>query len=332
MLYLSADNPLLAGESLYNAVKSVFMAGYEGIIIDEVHYARDWSLHLKALYDDFPTHKLWVSDSSSLVLRSGYGDTSRRFVPIKMPFLSFREFLYLETGTELAPIDPFNLGPSLPVRPSPEILTAFRKYRAVGTRPFYAEGNFEERLMAVLDKTLYADVPFFLPNVTDGNLRLMRAIVGTLASAGVPRLQVRSLCADWGIGAEKLYQILAVMESVEVLRILRVEKDTKAKTAGDKLFFADPALYPLLRGNAGTAREALVATLCAEGGWKVETTRDDSTGDFVISRAGEGGERNLKLEVGCASKSLKSADVVIRDDIDYPTSHALPLWLLGLGW
>jgi len=54
-------------------------------------------------------------------------------------------------------------------------------------------------MLAVLDKTLYADIPFFLPNVTDGNLRLMKAITGTLAGAAIPRLQVRSLCADWGI-------------------------------------------------------------------------------------------------------------------------------------
>jgi len=28
MLYISAENPLLAGESLYDVVKSIFLAGY----------------------------------------------------------------------------------------------------------------------------------------------------------------------------------------------------------------------------------------------------------------------------------------------------------------
>jgi uncharacterized protein len=77
----------------------------------------------------------------------------------------------------------------------------------------------------------------------------MKTITGTLVASSIPRLQVRSLCADWGIGADKLYQILNVMESVGVLRIVRIENDTKAKSAGDKLFFADPAFYSVLRGS-----------------------------------------------------------------------------------
>lgn len=332
MLYFSADNPMLAGEPLYDTVKSMFMAGFEGVIVDEIHYARDWSLHLKALYDDFPAQRLWVSDSSALVLRAGFGDTSRRYVPIRMPLLSFREFLFLETGIEYPVCDPFSGTVKLPVNPTPTILDSFRKYRLSGMRPFYGEGNFGERMFAILDKTLYSDVPFFLPNITDGNLRLMKAITGTLAASAVPRLQVRSLCADWGIGAEKLYQILNVMESVGVLRIVRTENDTKAKSAGDKLFFADPSFYSVLRGNPGTAREALVASLCADAGWTIETTRDDSTGDFVISKPSDTGMQKLKLEVGGASKKIKNADFVIRDDIDYPAANAVPMWLLGMGW
>ena len=283
MLYFSADNPTLADEPLYETVKSIFLAGFSGVIIDEVHFARDWSLHLKALFDDFPAHSLWASDSSALVLRSGIGDLSRRFVPIRMPLLSFREFLFLKTGTLHPATDPF-IETKLPVQPTPEILAAFREYRSTGT----------------------------------------------LAGAAIPRLQVRSLCADWGIGAEKLYQILNVMESVGILRIIRIENDTKAKTAGEKLFFSDPAFYPVLRGNAGTAREALVAALCAESGWLVEAARNEAEGDFVISRNVGGVTTKLTLEVGGASKKIKSADFVIRDDIDFPGRNAIPLWLLGM--
>jgi hypothetical protein len=66
----------------------------------------------------------------------------------------------------------------------------------------------------------------------------------------------------------------------------------------------------------------------------VESTRDDSTGDFVITgSSGSGpGIRKLKIEVGGASKKIKSADFVIRDDIDYPSTNAVPMWLLGMGW
>jgi predicted AAA+ superfamily ATPase len=332
MLYLSADNPTFAGDSLYDIAKAIFLAGYPGVAIDEVHFARDWSIHLKALYDDFPRHLLWVSDSSSLVLRSGVGDLSRRYVPINMPLLSFREFLFLETGKDYPVRDPFGGEAPLPIDPTPKILSAFRGYRSRGTRPFYAEGDFEERLLAILDKTLYSDIPFFLPNVTDGNLRLMKAIVGTLARSTIPRLQVRSLCADWGIGADKLYQILNVMESVGLLRIIRLERETKAKSVGAKLFFSDPAFYSALRGKPGSAREAMVASLCTDTGWTVEAARDETSCDFVISRPEGGGMRELRLEVGGSSKKAKKADFVIRDDLDFPGGKAIPLWLLGMGY
>jgi predicted AAA+ superfamily ATPase len=333
ILYLSADTPAVADLRLYDLVKAIFLNGYEGVIIDEIHFAKEWSLHVKALYDDFPAHSIWISDSSSLVLRSGTGDLSRRFAPIHMPFLSFREFYFLETKV-LPPIhDPFISLSRIPIEPAPALLDAFRMYRSIGTRPFYGEGDFQDRLFAILDKTLYSDVPFFLPGITDGNLRLMKAIVGTLAHAAIPRLHVRSLCADWAIGSDKLYQVLEVMESVGVLRIIRIENDTKAKSVGEKLFFADPALYSALNGDIGTAREALVAALCANAGWSVEAARDERDGDFIISRpSGSGKMMKHRIEVGGRTKKPKHADFVIRDDVDYPAGNSIPLWLLGCAY
>lgn len=333
ILYLSADTPAIADMRLYDLVKAIFLNGYEGVIIDEIHFAKDWSLHIKALYDDFPARSIWISDSSSLVLRSGVGDLSRRYLPIRMPLLSFREFCFLETNVLPPAQDPFSPLPRLPIEPSPALLDAFRMYRSIGTRPFYREGNFQDRLLAILDKTLYSDVPFFLPGITEGNLRLMKAIVGTLAYASIPRLHVRSLCADWGIGSDKLYQLLEVMESVGVLRTIRVENDTKAKSAGKKLFFADPVLYSALNGDVGTAREALVAMLCSNAGWMVEAAKDERDGDFVISRpAGSGKMMKYGIEVGGHSKNPKKADFVIRDDVDYPAGNSIPLWLLGCAY
>ena len=318
-LYFSADNPVWAGDSLYEIVHFIFMQGFEGVIVDEVHFARDWSLHLKALYDDFPGRFLWASDSSSLVLRAGTGDLSRRFVPLIMPLLSFREFVALKTGKTYAVFKPFE---SIPVVADAELLSLFREYKIHGTRPFFSEGNFPERMLGILEKTLHSDIPFFLPQITDGNIRLMNAIVGTLAKASIPRLQVRSLCADWNIGAEKLYQLLFVMESVGVVRIIRKENDTKANTVGDKLFFGDPALYGVLDGDLGSAREAMVAAMLGEAGLRVESTRDETIGDFIV-------QGTISIEIGGASKKIKKSDFVIRDDIDLPAGRALPLWSLG---
>lgn len=332
LLYVSADSPLVSGISLYEIIRIVFQAGYEGIIVDEVHFAKDWSKSLKAAYDEYPDRILWISDSSSLILRGGIADLSRRFLDIHMPLMSFREYLFLETGALYRQIEPLLQSGTLPIKPGPAILESWRAYKECGTRPFYPEKNFGERLLAVLDKTLYFDIPFFVPNITDNNLRLMKAVAATLAQAAIPRLSVNSLCADWGIGSDKLYQLITVMDNVGLLRVIRFERDRKAKTVGAKLFLADPAFYPALRGNTGTAREAMAAMCCVSALWTVEAARDETRGDFIVSRNTPEGSQTFTLEIGGAGKNRKEADFVIRDDIDLPSRNAIPLWLLGFGW
>lgn len=338
MLYFSADNPRLASESLYDVSAEAFMQGYSGVIIDEVHFARDWGRCLKSLYDDFPDRKVWASDSSALILRVGTADLSRRYVFVRMPLMSFREFLFLETGSIFLPINPFERDGAavLPVQPDAGLLALFEEYKRHGTRPFYKEGNFEERSLALLEKTLNSDVPFFVPSITDDNIRLMTAVMGTLSAASIPRLQVRSLCSDWNVSADKLYQLLAVMDAVGAVRIVRFQNDSKAKSAGAKLFLADSCLYSVLHGNGGSQREALVAGLLADAGFSVSACRDETEGDFSVVKAAGPlaavGPAPLKIEVGGRGKALKKSDWVIRDGTDYPTDRVIPLWLLAMMW
>lgn len=327
MFYLSADNPIVSAEPFFRLANDIFMLGYDGLIIDEVHHIKDWSANLKAVYDAFPDKNIWASDSSSLVLRYGNADLSRRFLSVRVPLLSFREYLFLETGTNY-PVWRFGDG-KLPMEPDAEMLTAFEAYRAQGMCPYYQEGNFNERAMNAVNKTLLSDVPFFIPSVNENSLRLMSAIIGTLSASSIPRLNVTSLCADWNVGAEKLYKILRVMESVDLLRVLRYERDTKANSAGAKLFFADSSLYHVLHGNTGTEREAFVAMCFANAGFNVAASRDESACDFVV---GKDTDAKIKIEVGGSNKKPKTSDFVLRDNISHPSLNAIPFWLLGMMW
>jgi hypothetical protein len=76
----------------------------------------------------------------------------------------------------------------------------------------------------------------------------------------------------------------------------------------------------------------LAASLCADSGWIVEAVRNEEEGDFVFSRRKYGSTKRLTLEVGGASKKIKRADFLIRDDLDFPGGKALPLWLLGMSY
>ncbi len=324
-LYLSADNPIIAPYSLYEIAENIFIKGFDGLIIDEVHFSKDWELNLKAIYDNFPNKFIWASGSSNLALRSSKADLSRRFVSYKIPMLSFREYLYLTKGIELPIINPFDFDTSILnlVRDLNIILT-FKEYLSSGIRPFFVEGNYCQRLEGILEKSIFFDIPFFVPSIQDNHLRIMNAIIGHLLISKIPTINISKMCSQWHIGKEKLYNLLFVMEHSEIIKIIRKEKDKKHQfTKGAKIFLSDPSIYMCFGGDLGTLREAFVVFALSE---KFDIFASDNEKEYDYKVNG------IKIEIGGKNKKLKKADFVISDDIDVPVGKKIPMWILGLSW
>ncbi|MGC9384813.1 MAG: ATP-binding protein [Kosmotogaceae bacterium] len=323
IFYLSADNPLVSAVSLWDLGNAIFMKGYEGIAIDEVHYAKDWSIHLKALYDSFPDKIIWASDSSSLVLRHGIADLSRRFSKVEIPLMSFREYLALKEGVILPVIDPLSPDKKLVKKAMDlvNILFAFQNFMEEGFRPVFLEWDYHEQIMNIIEKTLHGDIPFFVPQITNIHFRLMNAIVGYLSMSKIPTINVEGMCNEWGIGKAKLYQLLHVMDVTGLIRIIYRENDTKTYSKGAKIFLSDPSFYSVLGGDIGTRREAFVVAAFSSAGKKVFASKNEEAGDFLVNGS--------VIEVGGRSKAKKKADYLIRDNTDLPHRNIIPLWLLG---
>lgn len=324
--YLSGDDPLLSYISLYELSERVFLEGFDGIIVDEVHYLNNWSLEIKSLYDSFPDKKIWISDSSSIILRKGISDLSRRFVKVKLPLLSFREYLYFETGQKIDKISsPFEFDREyvISLTKNLEILKHFKNYSSSGTRPFYIEDNFSEKMKNVLEKTIYSDIPYFLESVKGNHLRLMRAILSYLIYSKIPTINVESMCKKWSVGKTKLYELLHVMQESEIINIVNKKGNFKVNSKGDKIFLSDPAYYYIYDGEIGNSREAFVVFALKEIG-EVYSAKDENDSDFVFN--------DIKIEVGGRNKKIKNSDFVIRDDLDIPIKNRIPIWILGLLW
>ncbi|AMW32036.1 MAG: AAA family ATPase [Fervidobacterium pennivorans] len=67
MFYVSADDPLINAVPFLELAQLVLLS-YNGLIVDEVHFLKDWGLQIKSLYDSFPNKKIWISDSGSIAL------------------------------------------------------------------------------------------------------------------------------------------------------------------------------------------------------------------------------------------------------------------------
>ena len=116
--------------------------------------------------------------------------------------------------------------------------------------------------------------------------------------------------------------VLSAMERVHLIRVVRKRSDTRMNSVGAKILLSDPSAYGLFAENRGTLREAYVAMASAESGHRLHASSDERSYDFLID--------DRRIEVGGRTKSRKSADMVVRDDVDLPTGDVLPMWLLGL--
>jgi len=326
--YLSADHPLLASTSLFDWVERLYQRGKTVVLVDEVHQAKDWSRSLKALYDNYPDLSLWASGSSSVLLETGVADLSRRFPSFRMPFLSFREYLVLTGAPDFGVHDPFGADQSwaTPVLRQINVLAHFEDFLRMGSRPFFLEGedSYGIKVLQTVQKTLESDIPHLLASLQVNHLHLMNALLGHLAQAPIPTLAVNSLCREWSLGKEKLYQLLQALERTGVLHVVRKASDHAAASIGAKIFFADPNLYTVLAGKEGKTREASVVSTLRDAGRLVQASPDETKADFVV-------DGQMTVEVGGARKQRKNADVVVRDGADWPAPGIVPLWMLGFG-
>lgn len=118
------------------------------------------------------------------------------------------------------------------------------------------------------------------------------------------------------------------MESVDLLKIVRYPNDTKARSTGAKMLFADPCAYKVLNADQGTEREAYTIHCFSRAGYEINAMKDEKKGDYVITKD----HVSQTLEVGGKNKNPKEADYVLRDNTDYPVGNAIPFWLMGMMW
>lgn len=246
-----------------------------------------------------------------------------------MPFMSFREYLVLKGYPDYQIHNPFAPDTSWAnaVLDAGNILGLFEKYLASGLRPIFAEGEnrYAVKILQVVQKTMEADIPRIVQSVSQNHLLLMNSVLGYLSKTNIPVVQVNSLCHDWNVGKEKLYQLLQAMEQTGLIRIVRKPADHAAQSIGAKMFLADPSLYPAISGKEGNAREAFVVCALQSAGHHVNAASDERQGDFLV-------DNKLLVEIGGPRKSRKNASYVIRDGADYPAPGIIPLWMMGFAW
>lgn len=332
-LYLTLDHPLIASQSLYEIAEQFVSKGGDVLFVDEVHKYDNWSAHLKTIYDSFPKLKIVFSGSSALHLHKGKGDLSRRAVIYKIPVLSFREFLEIETKQKFA-ICSLNkiisghteIAEAISKKVKP--LKYFGKYLEYGCYPFYLEGerNFNSRLQNIVNQIIETDL-VFINNIEGRYINKLKKLLAMISRSLPYQPNLIKLSETIEISRPLLYQYLEYLQDANLIYMLRpFGKGYSTLIKPEKIYLDNTNfIYALCgeKGEVGTMRETFFLNQI-KAAHRLEASQ---TADFLV-------DDKWTFEVGGknkASQQLKKQknSYIVSDDLEIGINNRIPLWLFG---
>jgi predicted AAA+ superfamily ATPase len=336
--YFSADAIYFNDNTILEFVNELYQQhGVRNFFIDEVHKYKNWSQELKNIYDSFPKAKIYFSGSSSIDLIQGSYDLSRRARLLKLPGLSFREYLNIKNGTSYEPIsleelliDHQKLAADLIKETG--LLKQFEGYQKQGYYPFvFTEEAFIYSALAnVIDKTIYEDVAIFY-NLHTSNLQHLRRIINFLASIPPGKVSTNNLAKHIGIDNKTAAHYLEILTRTGLVRTLSsVAHGNQQLTKQAKVYLDNSTLLTASNVflseqlDVGNLRELTFLQLVNGAGLQAFYPKK---GDFQIENTvfEVGGKNKTKKQL----KGISENSVVVKADTLIGSEGVIPLYLFG---
>ena len=331
-LYLSLDSVWLDVKEIYNLAEYHVQHGGTRIVLDEVHYVKDWQKIIKNLYDDFRELKIAYTGSSLLRLKAQQGDLSRSLAGYDMHGLSFREFLKFEGVLDWAPIPLSNilsdhLGIAREITKQVKILPLFERYFKSGYYPFYLEDavKYDERIRQTVNHTLDGDWPS-VEDVTAETIRKARKMLRILAALPPQTPKMNRLYAELDTERQHGLKILYALERAGLLNLLASDFEALDNLSSpEKIYCENTNLMYALTADAdiGTARETFFVNQVSNG----HILTYPKKGDFLV-------DDHWLFEIGGRGKGFDQIkdipdSFVVNDGVEVGFGNKIPLWLFG---
>jgi len=340
VLYISVDNPYFKTISLYEFAMMFESYGGEILFIDEVHKYKDFSSHIKAIYDS-TNLKVIVSGSSMLQISSNEADLSRRAMVYYLANLSFREFINFTQDIDLPS---FSLDDILlnHIEISNEIVSQvkplefFQAYLKNGCYPFILDNHdsYTHLLIGVVNQIIEVDLPY-IANINFNQIDKIKKLI-YLISASVPfKPNISKLSANSEISRPTLLEYLKLLEKANlIISINYTARGYATLSKPDKLYINNTNLIQAISQNSeiGTLRETFFVNQIKSAFINESKLIDDdilldNNGDFIL-------KNRYIVEIGGKNKSFKQIkdikdSFVVADDIDVGFGAKIPLWLFG---
>ncbi len=330
ILYMSCDHPSILNENIYDIADDFYTHGGKLLLLDEIHKVKDFSTHIKAIYD-FTDLQVIFSGSSAMNIKHEIGDLSRRALLYTMPVLSFREYLALKNIVHLKAYtfeEILGSHEDIVVDIISEVkpLEHFRDYLEYGAYPFFKEGSdsYSNRLLGVVNTTIDSDLASIF-SISNEKLDALKKVLYMLCSTTPYEVNKSKLSASAGVSWSTLSKYLDYMQKGSLLNVIRGSKGHKTIQIPNKILLNNPNLFGVLcaKADIGAIRESfLVSQLLTS-----HQVHYHHQGDFLV-------DEKYILEVGGRSKDakqiqgLENAYLAI-DDIESGYDNTIPLWLFG---
>lgn len=325
-LYVSADDFYFAEHRLLDFAEEFHKLGGKYLFVDEIHKYAGWSKEMKLIYDYLPNLHITFTGSSILDIFRGTDDLSRRVLLYHMYGMSFREYLNMHRHLDL-PVYSLEqiLNQEVGNLPIEFPLAAFKEYLKNGYYPFANQGNYEERLLQIINTVLETDIPLFAKLNASTAIKLKR-LMAILAQSVPFKPNYSKLSEIIGIDRQTLSDYITYMEKAGLLKQLYSETGgIRGLGKVTKLYLENTNLAYVLgkeMPDTGNLRETFFFNQLAV---KHEITAS-SQSDFQVD--------GYTFEIGGANKGNAqiqglSKAFVVKDNIEYGFGNTIPLWHFG---
>jgi len=219
-------------EDIVNYVRDTFnirMTQKIYLFLDEVQDMQDWQRSVKYLYDN-SNIKIYITGSSSLILRSETSKLTGRFILHEVLGLSFEEYLEF-TGQNIYKLQYKNT----------ELVT---KYLQTGGYPEYVLNGDKQVLSNIIDSTLYRDL---ISQYGIRNPSFLKDLLDYLADKVTNGVSNKNIARDLKVDDETAQFYLKYLQDVYLIYpVYRKGRSNKiSKSSIPKYYFNDTGVLNL---------------------------------------------------------------------------------------